>query len=312
MVITRSRGRSASAVPFGLKKNTMNHSLKITLACTLLGVGFLIGTPRTHAALLAYDDFAYSAGNVNGDNGGTGWSSAWVSSASSVYASVVTGTALAYTGGSISVSGSGTALSIIGGGDGALNRSFVGTGAGSEVFFSFLFQSVVGSGDEFFHFYLSNDADRFNSGGIGDFNSGAADSRFGARINDGTTDTTVSSSISYVTGSTYFLVGRLSTDGSGGAAGEIDRVELWVNPTSLSLGTASATADDAMGLTIADLDVFSSRMVNFAGTDQVLIDELRIGTDIASVVPEPSAGMLVLLGGLFLLARRRKAGGRKA
>lgn len=290
----------------------MKNSLKFTLACTLLGVGLFTGTPQSHAALLAYEGFDYTAGNVNGDNGGTGWSGAWTSSTSPVYASVVTGTTLGYTGGSISINGSGTALSITGGGAGSLNRGFDGTDVGSEIYFSFLFQAVAGSGNEFSHFYLSDDADLNNSGGIGDFNTAANDSRFGVRINDGTNDTTTTSSLSYTIGTTYLLVGRLSTDGTGGAAGEIDRVELWVNPTSLTLGTADATVNDAMGLTLADLDVFSTRFVNFASPDQILIDELRIGTDFASVVtvPEPSVGLLLLLGGTSLLALRRRVGGR--
>lgn len=288
----------------------MNHSLKITLACTLLGVGFLTGTTRTHAALLAYDGFGYSAGNVNGQNGGTGWSTAWASSTSPAFANVVTGTPLSYTGGTISVTGSGSALSITGGGDGALNRPFVGANTGNEVYFSFLFQAVAGSGNEFFHFYLSDDADRNNSGGIGDFYTAANDASFGGRINNGTTDTTSVSNVSlaYGTGTTYFLVGRISTDGSsGGTADIMDRVELWINPTSVSLGTPDAVVNASTGLTIADLDFFSSRTVNFADSDQILIDELRIGTFTSVLpVPEPSAGLLLLLGGWSLFALRRK------
>jgi hypothetical protein len=287
-----------------MKKNVFVFSAVLT------ALGLLTLTGTSHAALLAYDGFNYSAGNVNGDNGGTGWSGAWVSSTSPVYATVVTGTTLSYAGGSISVGGSGTALNITGGSDGALNRSFVGTASGSEIYFSFLFQAVAGSGDEFFHFYLGDSADRFNSGGIGDFYTAAGDTHFGARVNNGTTDTTTASSVSYTLGATYLLVGRLSTDGATGAAGEIDQVQLWVNPTSLTPGTASATVNASIGLTLAALDVFSTRTVNFAGTDQILIDELKIGTDFASVVtpvPEPSAAALATVGGMVVLFRRRKS-----
>jgi len=292
----------------------MKTSLKITLACTLFGAGLLIGTPRAHAALLAYEGFDYDAGNVNGDNGGTGWSAAWVSSTSPVaYANVVTGTPMAYSGGAISITGSGTALSITGGGEGLLNRPFVGIDSGSEIYFSFLFRAVAGGGNEFFHFYLSDDPDRFNSGGIGDFYTASGDAHFGARINDGTGDTTSASSISYTIGATYLLVGRLSTDGTSGASADIvDQVELWVNPTSLTPGTADATVNASTGLTIGDFDIFSSRMVNFADSDEILIDELRIGTDFSSVVtvPEPSVGGLAFLGGASLLALCRKTSRR--
>lgn len=292
------------------RTNKMKTPLKMMLACTLLGAGFLTGTSRSHAALLAYDGFNYSAGNVNGQNGGSGWSSSWVASASPALASVVTGTTLSYTGGSVSISGSGSALSITGGGDGVLNRAFVGTGTGSEIYFSFLFRAVSGSGNEFSHFYLSNDADRLNSGGVGDFFTAANDSRFGARVNDETTDTTAATSTSYATGTDYLLVGRLSTDGTSGSTSDIlDQVELWVNPTSLTMGTAHATANASTGLTIADLGFFSSRMVNFADPDPILIDELRIGTDLDSVVPvpEPSATVIQILSGVVLIAWYRKS-----
>ncbi len=291
----------------------MKTTLKNTLACTLLGVGFLTSATHSQAVLLAYDGFDYAAGNVNGENGGTGWDSAWTSSASPVYGNVVTGTTLGYTGGSISLSGSGTALSITGGGAGLLNRDFVGTATGGEIYFSLLFQAVSGSGNEFSHFYLSNDPDQFNSGGVGDFSTSAGNSDFGARVNNGATDTTVASSVSYTTGTTYLLVGRLSTDGTGGASADIiDQVELWVNPTSLTPGTANATVNATTGLPLGDLVNFSTRTVNFASPDEILIDELRIGTDFASVVtvPEPTTGLLMILGGTSLFALRRRLADR--
>jgi hypothetical protein len=288
----------------------MKRSLNITLAAALLGAGLFTGTRPAQAALLAYEGFDYAAGNVNGANGGTGWNGAWTASPSPVYESVVTGTPLSYSGGSLSLSGSGTALSITGGTDGILNRGFVGTGSGTEIYFAFLFQSVSGSGNEFIHFYLSDDSDRFNSGGIGDFFTTASDAHFGVRTNDGSTDSTAASSLSYTPGTTYLLVGRLSTDGSAGATADIiDQVDLWVNPTSLTPGLASVTVNASTGLSIGQFDTFSSRMVNFSDPDQILIDELRIGTDFASVVtvPEPSTGLLLALGGLGLLALRRRA-----
>jgi hypothetical protein len=272
----------------------------------LTALSLLVLPMTSRAALLAYDGFDYTAGAINGDNGGQGWSGAWVGTSA---ANVVSGANLSYVGGGISVIGSGSALSITGGSEGALNRGFAGTNTGGEIYFSFLFQAVAGSGNEFSHFYLSNDADRFNSGGVGDFSTVGGNADFGARVNDGTNDTTVPSSISYTLGTTYLLVGRLSTDGAVGAAGEIDRVELWVNPTSLTPGTASAIANASTGLTLADFDIFSSRTVNFADTDEIRIDELRIGTDFASVVnavPEPSVALMAVVGGVALLVRRRK------
>lgn len=285
----------------------MKISLKITLACTLLGAGLLIGTPRAHAALLAYEGFDYEAGSVSGENGGEGWDGAWSAAAST--ATVVTGTTLSYSNGSISLSGSGTALSITGGGEGSLYRGFEGADTGSELYFSFLFQVVAGN--EFSYFYLSDTPNSSNSGGIGDL--ATSTDVFGTRIvNTGITGNTAHSAISYTLGTTYLLVGRLSTDGGTGAAGDVDRVQLWVNPSSLTPGSASVTVDGTTGLTIDDFVLFGTRTTNFDGSDQILIDELRIGTDFASVVtvPEPSVGGLAILGGASLLALCRKASRR--
>jgi hypothetical protein len=293
----------------------MKVSHKFLLACSLLGAGFLSVTSHCEAALLAYDGFDYAAGNVDGQNGGTGWNTAWVASTSPVNASVVSGTTLAYSGGAIAISGSGTALRIRGGGDGALNRSFVGTSTGGEIYFSLLLQSSSGSGDEFFNFFLSEDPDRLNSGGFGDLITTSGDARFGVRVNDGTTDISAASSISYETGTTYLLVGRLSTDGTSGVSENmIDQAELWINPTSLIAGSPNATVNASTGLTVADFVYFSSRMVNLSSPDEVLVDELRIGTDFASVVsvPEPSAVCLLFLAGASLFALRRSSTPRRA
>lgn len=66
-------------------------------ACSLLAVFFLIGTSAQSASagnLLAYEGFDYPAGgNLAGQNGGIGWSNAWVDVSGNASGSVVSGLA---------------------------------------------------------------------------------------------------------------------------------------------------------------------------------------------------------------------------
>ncbi len=124
---------------------------------------------------------------------------------------------------------------------------------------------------------------------------------------DTATGNSTSGSVNAVTGTTVFLLGRFSTDGSPSSV-NYDRMELWVNPTSLTLGTADATVDFNSGLAPSTgFGSFGMRVVNLAAGEEMRFDELRIDTALIGVVPEPaSAGML--LGGLALasLVRRRR------
>ena len=48
-------------------------------------IGILVGFARmTNAAIIASDDFAYSDGSLTGNNGGTGWSTAYTDGGNSL------------------------------------------------------------------------------------------------------------------------------------------------------------------------------------------------------------------------------------
>ena len=107
-----------------------------------------------------------------------------------------------------------------------------------------------------------------------------------------------------------FIALGLDSAAAGGTGGtNYDRVDLFVNPTSLDEpGTASATAAFDSGLsTVDDLLI---RTVGLDGGDFYVIDNLRIATTFseAIVVPEPSAAAaLALAAAGRLTARRRRA-----
>lgn len=261
------------------------------------------------ATLVAYDGFEYDIGGGAGLGGkgaaGSGWAGAWTSSSGSIVADD-----MSYSNGSISIDGGGQSVSITGSSSTYFTRGFdtLGTSPGEDIYFSFLFKLAAnGAGSDYLNFWISDDAVRDNSAGIGDLTTNGA--RFGARIfgdATGSSDGEFSSNPVYVAGTTYLLVGRISRDGVDGAAADVfDRVELWVDPTSTTLGDAAITVDfsteidESIGMSFIGL-----RTVNVGSGDDYRFDEFRVGTSAAGVlgvIPEPSSAAS-LLGGIALLA----------
>ena len=85
-----------------------------------------------------------------------------------------------------------------------------------------------------------------------------------------------------------------------------DRMELWVNPTSQTLGMADAMVNFDAGLS-GGIDLFSNRIVGTETGQIYRFDELRIGTTADSVVPipEPSTTILLVVGTVMTLLRKR-------
>ena len=115
---------------------------------------------------------------------------------------------------------------------------------------------------------------------------------------------------------TIFLVGAYEF--VSGATNDI--AYMWINPSISTFGAGTApspTLTSTPGAGVADsfpsISTFNLRNVNTVGTASALFDELRVGTDWASVtVPEPGAFVLLGLAGVFAIARRpdRQANGR--
>lgn len=279
----------------------------ITLATAVIVPG---GAATTRAALLAYDDFeTYAAtDDVAGNNGGSGWAGAWAGQT----APKVEAGGLDYSGGAVSVPGGANNVLLDNTNNaGLLTRQLsAATAAATEVWFSLTVNPSTTSGD-FLYFYLTNAVPTtnpfLNSGGIGLFGG----TTYGARAHAGTSSasTTVNNSTA-PSESTVFLVGRFFNSATFNTAnGNLDTIELFVNPTSQSLGAPDATAQLDSG--INSVSFFGVRTSALDSGDAPRFDEVRIGTSADDVVPiavpEPAAvGMAGIAGASAMLGRRRR------
>jgi hypothetical protein len=97
-----------------------------------------------------------------------------------------------------------------------------------------------------------------------------------------------------------------------------DKAYMWINPSISTFGAGTApsptlTSNPLVADSFASISTFNLRNVNTVGTAAAQFDELRVGTDWASVTtPEPGAFVLMGLAALLAFARRpdRQANGR--
>ena len=100
-----------------------------------------------------------------------------------------------------------------------------------------------------------------------------------------------------------FVVAKLFKSG----AGNYDRMQVVVNPTSTT-EPGTWDGDITLDLSVSSLDRFGIRYGNnAAGENGGWIDEIRIGTTYAAVVPEPATLALIGVGGIAVLLRRRRS-----
>ncbi len=110
------------------------------------------------------------------------------------------------------------------------------------------------------------------------------------------------------TGTTYFIVGELFK--SGGSS-NYDRFSLWINPDSDDAASPLASSSSDSGY--SSIDSLGWRLVNLDGDDQVLINNLALGSSWENVVPmavpEPATYVLSfgILSLAFVLIRKRKS-----
>ncbi len=261
----------------------MRTSINLLLAGLVCSV-LLLQSVEVQATVLAYESFDTYSGDINNGSGGTGWTDNWATASSNTTAQ--SSNILSYSAGPVSVLGG--AKSVLHTGDNANPQAsrFFPTQT-SVVYFSLLMQLPASAADEFvgFHFTDSTTGDLNNnpSAEVGLYGGGGSPGFVRAAMyNPGGGRGAVSTS--YVNGDIAFVVGRISDEGpNGAAAGEYDRLELFVNPASLTQPAATVTADYASAMTA--LDTFAVRTANFAGTESFVFDEVRIGTTYEDVVP---------------------------
>ena len=108
-------------------------------------------------------------------------------------------------------------------------------------------------------------------------------------------------------GTQSFMVAKITIDTNAGAN---ETISLWINPTNFN-GTEGSLGAAAISGSLSNLGISSISSIAFGSNyvstvNPVLgLDEIRLGTTLTSVIPEPSSAMLGSLGMLALLRRRR-------
>jgi hypothetical protein len=247
-------------------------------------------------ALRYYEPFDYPDGaTLQTENGGQGFTTQWTGDANNA----VVAPGMTYTdskGNSLPTSGNRVieykffALS---------NRNLSGLGAsGTSTWFSFIMQSYIASDFGTVQFRNTNGPGQtiYYIGRV----NGSTKYTIVMRDIDATqyrADTTNSIGVDQK----VFFTGRIDSGTT------TDNVHIWLNP-DLYNGTPS---DSAANLVLANVPhVALNNLVLQNGTDtqgNTSIDEIRIGLDYNSVVPEPVALGLLPLCALFLARPRRRA-----
>ncbi|MDY0170190.1 MAG: PEP-CTERM sorting domain-containing protein [Thermoguttaceae bacterium] len=278
---------------------------KILVACWLFAqfysATFVMIAPRVSAAPInAYEGFDYDPGSLSGANGGTGWTTAWTTASTSYLSSIIVdpGSALRYVNAAagIDIDGGNRALQLSAIQDttfrDAAYRAYEPSTAGGEPaadqYYSFLIQPVSGLSDT----GASNDSARvltIRSGSVMGTGIGSA-SQFVGRDGDtaGFTNSGPGSSTPTM-GETFFMVFRISPADATGTQWE--NLTVWVNPTSSVAFDGSADFRRATTIPASGTpNEIVFRLGNLELGDTFLIDELRVGSSYASVVPSSHTG----------------------
>jgi parallel beta-helix repeat protein len=234
---------------------------------------FSVGILGTFAT--AYDGFGYGAGDLNGDNGGTGWSTAWTGvDAPTPDANVLAGSLSDPTG---TLARSGSHIETNSGlvnGVAYRDLGFTLGADGTEAWMSFLIRSDQP--------IVPGDYGGVVIGGTGAFGVnglfvGAAPTVHYLDLNGGGGYTPTASS-TVVEDTTALLVVRMEF-----LAGN-DRFTLYVNPTPGLVAPDSGAGFQAQKINL-DLGTFSHLGVNFGQNNQYSFDEFRVGATFQDVTP---------------------------
>ncbi len=248
--------------------------------------------PRGHAQTItiAYDSFSYGTGSLAGQNGGTGWSSAWTNDYHSGVSFSTSATGMSYTG--LSTSGGSVIWASGGNGISEDSRRLPSLVSSGVVYVQFLsqFGSTSGGGTPNLRLLDAGNL----TGGFGG-NGGPHGGVMSILDNTLTPAYDGSSSSSASLSALNLMVARIDY----GA----DDTEMWMNPNLSTFDYQNPPAPDAEYVGLAPM--FDS--VAIVSRSPAEFDELLI-----MEVPEPPAALLSITGLAFggcgwLLRRRAKA-----
>lgn len=286
----------------------------LTLAAVILPM-----TLTAQASLLLSDGFDYASGTLTGNNGGTGFSSTWLTSGAGG-ATVATpgytytdtlGNALQTSGGYVSISGTSS---------GGVYRNFNAITAAAGTTTSYWVSVLMDTTGAPYGASSDTSIIQLRTSGftnlvsVGAFGTSA---NFRVRAVSGDAATTIYSTASGVANSSNLSLIVLRIDVNTLSAGA-DAVYLWVNPdlnAEPSIGNATSSITGTNFWNEGEFSLTNIRAgVENSGTAEAKglnLDEFRLGTDYASVlvtVPEPASLALwstsALIVGFYLRRRR--------
>jgi len=262
-----------------------------------------------HAALMVDESYQnYTAGVVTDNTiagNALGISTANLRLVGSANATVeiVNGTAMTYTGGSISVDGGSQYLKISSS-QADLPATTLGATLSTPMnpvngsfYMSFLYRydgSYTG-GEVALASFTANATTQPGS----DAWLGSGSQSFFARTSVGSA-TGLGAAGSVVNNTTYFMVAKYTSNGTAWTG-----ADLWLNPTSSTLGTP--TASTAVGSSTTVMGALLPFAQGLDSNDSFQIDRLQISTTLTDVIPEPSTWLLLAASATgFVVFRRRR------
>lgn len=281
--------------------------LERSISAMLAAAAALMFVPSSEvrAALILYEPFDYSAGTLNGQNGGTGFSGAW--SATGTTASAVGSPGLSY--GALQTTGN----MLNGIGSMWMKRTFSSsglTGNGSTLWFSWLISATdttPGTATAIPSFFSDVTGPHGQAAGFAvSYNITSQTSLYmDARIGGTTLASTTIPGTNYYQSGVALVLGRITFSDTANQ----DRLEVWLNPP-LETDPGAPLFNVAGQWT--DPGANNGFYMSKYDPPDRMIDELRLGTTLVDVTPtpEPAAVTLTMAGsiayGVIVLRRRRR------
>ena len=271
---------------------------------TIVALALLAFAPLGLAAVIAEDDFTYPLGEINSQNGGSGWSGSWTAATNVTH---VVDPAVDLNGA--------RALQITDNNDNAAYRQLASPFTGNALFVDFLVQVDAGAltFNDFLAFWMDTVTTDAHTGrpNIGfKADEGDTSSTSPNPTNDvfvRTTGTAGSfapgSNIGSINDVTRHIVGRLSRS----SPGSYTKFDLWLDPIFGDLSSPDATFTGSAG--ISQITHVGLRAANLDSGDVVLVDRLRLSTTWNDALRVPEPATLALIGlSLVIIAGLRRCG----